>query len=88
MVNAASNTIPVEVVNVEATVYTAITGTITTSTKALSTADQVIIGNTVANYTQQVVEYNLRYFINGNDNRIADKSGTFSTSVLYIAVPQ
>jgi hypothetical protein len=83
-----NDAIPVGVVNVQTTLYSTITGTINTHTRTLSTADQIIITNPLANYTQQSVEYTLRYYTNGGDNRLLGKSGTFNTTVLFVTVPQ
>jgi hypothetical protein len=82
------STIPVSAVSVQTTKYTPTTGTVTTYTRALSTADQIIITNPVANSTQQITEYTLRYYTAAGDNRFAGKSGTFSTTILFVAIPQ
>ena len=88
LVGADSNTIPVAAVSVETTKYTSTSGGILTFTRELSTADQIIITNPLTDYTQQVVEYNLRYFTAPNDSRLSAKSGVFSTTVLFVFIPQ
>ncbi len=86
--NEDDATIPVSVVSVETTKYTSTSGKkIDLYTRALSTADQIIINNPVNHSSQQVVEYNLRYFTTAGDTRLAGKSGTFNTTVLFVAIP-
>lgn len=86
--NESSASIPVGAVNVETTKDTATKGTaITTYTRALSTGDQIIITNPVSHPSQQIVEYSLRYFTAAADSRLLNKSGTFNTTVLFIAIP-
>ena len=88
MVGSGNNTIPVSAVNVETTKYSSTTGGISTFTRALSTNDQIIITNPVTDYTQRSVEYNLRYYTAPNDSRLSSKMGVFSTTVLFVVVPQ
>lgn len=88
MSGSDNNTIPVSAVNVETTKYSSTSGGISTFTRALSTADQIIISNPVTDYTQQSVEYNLRYYTAPNDSRLSSKMGVFSTTVLFVVIPQ
>lgn len=83
-----NNSIPVSAVNVETTKYSSTSGGISTYTRALSTADQIIITNPLTDYTQQSVEYNLRYYTTPNDSRLSSKTGVFSTTVLFVVIPQ
>ncbi len=83
-----NTTIPVSAVNIQATRFTTIQGTINTHTRALSAVDQVLISNPMANYTQQNVEYDLRYYTSPGDNRLSGKSGLYNTTVFFVAVPQ
>lgn len=86
--NSTAATIPVSAVNIETTKYTVTSGAlITTFTRALSTADQIIISNPMANSTHQVVEYSLRYYTAPSDPRLLGKSGIFNTRVLFVAIP-
>ncbi len=81
-------TIPVETVNVETTKFTATKGAvINTYLRALSAADQIIINNPVSHPSHQVTEYTLRYYTAPNDSRLTNKSGTFNTRVLFVAIP-
>ncbi len=87
--NAADATIPVGVVNVEPTIFTSTKGAaLSVYTRALATADQIIIDNPVSHPSHQVVEYNLRYYTAPADSRLFNKSGTFNTTVLFIAIPR
>lgn len=87
--NGDSETIPVAAVKVQAIKYTSTSGgTINTYTRNLSTADQIIINNPVSHSSHQVVEYNLKYSTAAGDTRLAGKSGTFNTTVLFIAIPR
>ncbi|MDP3467935.1 MAG: hypothetical protein Q8S11_06345 [Daejeonella sp.] len=88
LVGSESNTIPVAAVNVQTTKYTSSSGGISTFSRALSTADQVIVTNPMVDYTQQVVEYDLRYYTAANDSRLSGKTGTFNTTVLFVIIPQ
>ncbi|MDO8994986.1 MAG: hypothetical protein Q7U83_18105, partial [Daejeonella sp.] len=88
LIGPDSNTIPVAAVNVQTTKYTSSSGGISTFTRALSTVDQVIITNPMVDYTHQVVEYDLRYYTAANDSRLAGKTGTFNTTVLFVIIPQ
>ncbi|SKB83667.1 hypothetical protein [Daejeonella lutea] len=87
--NENDETIPVGAVNVETTKFTSTNGAaINVYTRALSTADQIIINNPVSHPSHQVVEYNLRYYTAAADSRLLNKSGTFNTTVLFIAIPR
>lgn len=88
LVSSGASTIPVSVVNIEATKSTSTTTGISTYTRALSNSDQVLITNPLTDYTHQVVEYNLRYFTNPGDSRLSKPSGTYNTTVLFVAVPK
>jgi hypothetical protein len=88
LVDASSNTVPVTAVNVQTTKYTSSSGGITTFTRALSTVDQIIVTNPMVDYTQQMIEYDLRYYTAPNDSRLAGKTGVFSTTVLFVIIPQ
>jgi len=88
LVDASSNTVPVTAVNVQTTKYTSSSGGITTFTRALSTVDQIIVTNPIIDYTQQMIEYDLRYYTAPNDSRLAGKTGVFSTTVLFVIIPQ
>lgn len=82
-------TIPVSVVNLQATKDTwTYPATITTFTRALSTADQILISNPVSNFTMYTTEYDLKYYTSPGDNRLSGKGGTFNTTVFFVAVPQ
>ncbi|WP_276349243.1 hypothetical protein [Daejeonella sp. JGW-45] len=85
--NEEDVTIPVSVVNVQTTKHTNTSGNITTFTRALSVADQIIINNPVKNSSMHVVEYNLRYYTTPGDARLSGKGGTFNTTVLFVAIP-
>lgn len=82
------NTIPVSVVNLQAVKFTNTTGTVTTYTRTLSAADQLLISNPMTDYTHQVVEYDLKYFTTPGDSRLVGKNGVFSTTVLFVTLPQ
>ncbi|SDM86882.1 hypothetical protein SAMN05421813_12643 [Daejeonella rubra] len=88
LVGSDSNTIPVSAVSVETTKFTSTSGGVSTFTRELSTADQIIITNPMVDYTQQSVEYNLRYYTAPNDSRLSGKSGVFSTTVLFVVIAQ
>jgi hypothetical protein len=88
LIGSDSNTIPVAAVNVQTTKFTSSSGGISTFTRALSTADQIIVTNPMVDYTQQVIEYDLRYYTAANDSRLAGKTGTFNTTVLFVIIPQ
>jgi hypothetical protein len=88
LVGSDSNTIPVAAVNVQTTKYTPTSGGISTFTRALSTVDQIIVTNPMVDNTQQVTEYDLRYYTAANDSRLAGKTGTFNTTVLFVIIPQ
>lgn len=88
LVSANSITIPVATVNVQATKYTSTSGGISTFARELSTTNQVIVTNPMVDNTQQVTEYDLRYFTAPGDSRLSGKTGVFNTSVLFIVVSQ
>jgi len=88
LVAANSTTIPVAAVNVQATKYTPSSGGISTFTRELSTVNQVLVTNPVVDNTQQVTEYDLRYFTAPNDSRLSGKTGLFNTTVLFVVVSQ
>jgi len=88
LVAANSTTIPVAAVNVQATKYTSTSGGISTFTRELSTVNQVIVTNPMVDNTQQVTEYDLRYYTAPNDSRLAGKTGVFNTTVLFVVVSQ
>lgn len=81
-------TIPVSVVNIEATKSTSTTVGINTYTRELSNSDQILITNPLTDYTHHVVEYNLRYFTQPGDSRLSKPSGTYNTTVIFVAVPK
>jgi hypothetical protein len=83
-----SSTIPVSVVNLETTKSTSTASGIYVYTRQLSNADQVIITNPLADYTQQVVQFNLRYYTIAGDKKLNAATGTYNTSVLFIVIPQ
>lgn len=82
------NTIPVSAISLETVKNTTTSGGINTYTRALSMADQIIITNPLADYTQQVVEYNLRYYTQPGDSRLAIRGGLYRTVVFFVVVPQ
>jgi hypothetical protein len=88
LVAANSTTIPVAAVNVQATKFTSSSGGISTFTRELSTVNQVIVTNPMVDNTQQVTEYDLRYYTAPNDSRLAGKTGVFNTTVLFVVVSQ
>ncbi|TKC08637.1 hypothetical protein [Pedobacter frigoris] len=83
----SSNTIPVAAINLEVTKATTTSGGITCYTRPLSIVDQYFVTNPLSDYTQQVVEFNLRYFTTPGDSRFSGSSGTFTTNVLFVAIP-
>ena len=86
--NESNATIPVGAVNVETTKDTATKGAaIDTYTRALSISNQIIINNPVSHPSHRIVEYTLRYFTTPADPRLFNNSGTFNTTVLFIAIP-
>jgi len=88
LVAANSTTIPVAAVNVQATKFTSSSGGISTFTRELSTVNQVLVTNPMVDNTQQVTEYDLRYFTAPNDSRLSGKTGVFNTTVLFVVVSQ
>jgi hypothetical protein len=85
--STTANTIPVAAISLEVTKYTTTNPGIICFTKALSVTDQYFVTNPLSHHTQQVVEYNLRYFTNPGDSRFSGSSGTFTTNVLFVAIP-
>lgn len=88
LVAANSTSIPVATVNVQATKYTSTSGGVSTFARELSTINQVIVTNPMVDNTQQVTEYDLRYYTAPGDSRLSGKTGVFNTSVLFIVVSQ
>ncbi|NCI50414.1 hypothetical protein GWC95_10810 [Sediminibacterium roseum] len=83
-----SSTIPVSVVNLQTTKNTSTTGGINVFTRKLSNLDQVIITNPMNDYTQQAVQYNLRYYTLAGDTKLNAAAGTYTTSVVFVVIPQ
>lgn len=88
LVSATSNTIPVSAVSLQATQTTSTTGGILTYARQLSTSDQILISNPMTDYTQQVVEYTLRYYTQGGDSRLSQPGGSYNTSVYFVVMPK
>lgn len=84
---SSSNTIPVSAINLETTKYTSTAAGISCFNRSLSVSDQYIINNPLSDYTQQSVEYNLRYYTNPGDGRFSSQSGIFTTNILFVATP-
>lgn len=84
---SGANTIPVGAVNLETTKYTTTAAGIVCYTRSLSASDQVIVDNPLNNHTQQVVEYDLRYYTAPGDSRFSSQSGIFTTNVIFVAIP-
>jgi hypothetical protein len=86
--NSEQAMIPASAVSVEATKYTSTTRSgINTYTQPLTTAGLMLINNPMSHTTHQVVEYTLRYYTAPGDSRLANKSGTFNTTVFFVAIP-
>ena len=86
--NNTEQTIPVAAVSVQTTKFTNTNGAaINTFTRALSNADQIIVNNPVSHPSHQIVEYTLRYYTEPNDSRLSGKSGTFNTTIIFVAIP-
>jgi hypothetical protein len=68
--SGSSSTIPVSVVNLQTTKSTSTSSGINVYTRQLSNLDQVIITNPLTDYTQQVVQYNLRYYTIAGDKKL------------------
>jgi hypothetical protein len=83
-----TSTIPVSVVNLQTTKSTSTASGINVYTRQLSNTDQVIITNPLTDYTQQVVQFNLRYYTTAGDKKLNAATGTYNTSVLFIVIPQ
>lgn len=88
LVGSNSSTIPVSAVSVQTTKFTSTSAGVSTFTRELSTSDQIIITNPMVDNSQQVVEYDLRYYTAPNDIRFSGKSGVFSTTVLFVIIAQ
>ncbi|RYE17585.1 MAG: hypothetical protein EOP51_23630 [Sphingobacteriales bacterium] len=84
---SGANTIPVGVVSLETIKHTSTTAGIVCYTRSLSAVDQVIVNNPLSNHTQQVVEYDLRYYTAPGDSRLSSQSGVFTTNVIFVATP-
>ncbi|RZK80688.1 MAG: hypothetical protein EOO92_07275 [Pedobacter sp.] len=85
---SGSNTMPVSIMRLENTPPAARPG-ITSTTVSLSATDQRIILNTMPNYLYQTVDYNLRYFTNpGNTTVASSPSGSYTTQIIYVILPQ
>lgn len=84
---SGANTIPVSAVSLETTKYTSTSAGIVCYTRSLSAADQVIVSNPLSDHTQQVVEYDLRYYTAPGDSRFSSQSGVFTTNVIFVAIP-
>lgn len=84
---SGANTIPVSVVSLETTKYTSTSTGIICYTRNLSATDQIIVSNPLTNHTQQVVEYDLRYYTQPGDTRLSSQTGTFTTNVIFVAIP-
>ncbi len=80
-------TIPVSAVSLEVTKYTTTNAGITCFTRSLSASDQIFITNPLSHHTQQDVEYNLRFFTAPGNPQFSGANGTFSTSVVFVAIP-
>ncbi|RZM24158.1 MAG: hypothetical protein EOO88_23795 [Pedobacter sp.] len=85
--NSSSYTIPVSAVNLEVTKYTTTNAGIAMYTRSLSAADQIFITNPLNHHTQQEVEYNLRFFTSPGNPVFSGANGTFSTSIVFVAIP-
>jgi hypothetical protein len=86
--SGSSSTIPVSVVNLQTTKSTSTSSGINVYTRQLSNLDQVIITNPLTDYTQQVVQYNLRYYTIAGDKKLNASTGTYTTSVVFVVIPQ
>ncbi|MES2332721.1 MAG: hypothetical protein V4539_24145 [Bacteroidota bacterium] len=86
--SASGATIPVSVVSLQTTKSTSTSAGINVYTRQLSATDQIIITNPLVDFTQQVVQFNLRYYTTAGDKRLSGPSGTFNTSVLFVVIPQ
>ncbi|TCC96755.1 hypothetical protein [Pedobacter psychroterrae] len=84
---SSSYTIPVSAVSLELTKYTTTNAGIVVYTRSLSASDQVFITNPVSHHTQQEVEYNIRFSTAPGNSVFSGANGTFSTSVVFIAIP-
>ena len=84
----SSATIPVDVAKIEATKSTTTSAGIITYTRNLSASDQVLITNPLSDYTQQVVEYTIRYYTLPNDSRFPSASGDYTVNIIFAVIPQ
>lgn len=87
LTSSGGGSIPASAVSLEALQTTSTAPGINTYTRELSNSDQVIITNPVTDNSQSVVEYTLRYFTKPGDNRLNQPSGTYSTTVIFVAIP-
>lgn len=85
--STSSNTIPVEAINLQTTKYTTTANGINCFNRSLSAVDQYIITNPLSDYTQQIVEYDLRYYTAPGDKRFSLPAGVFTTNILFVAIP-
>lgn len=83
-----SKTIPVSAIRLQPGSTTPSVPNITYTTLSLSSSDQTVITNPMTNFNYQIVEYDLRYFTQGSDPRFSILSGTYTTNVLYVVIPQ
>lgn len=82
-----SYTLPVSVINLEVSLGSPISG-VTTNTVSLSQNNQLVITNTNTNWPNQTVEYNLKYFINGNQpSFFSVPADSYTGTLLYVVVP-
>lgn len=84
---SGTNTIPVSVVRLTNNPVVARSGIISTPVQ-LSSSDQVIIRNSLPDYTYQTTEYDLNYAISGGNSAVlSSNTGAYSTQVIYIVLP-
>lgn len=81
-------TLPVSVIKLQTSLTSPITG-VTCNTVTLSnTSGTPVIVNTNPNYPYQTVEYNLKYYINGNDpNIFSTPAETYTGTLVFVVVP-
>lgn len=85
---SGSNTMPVSVMRLENMVAGSLPS-ITSTEVALSSADQRIILNPMPSHLYHTVDYNLRYFIlPGNTVISSTATGSYSTQLIYVVLPQ
>lgn len=85
-----SSTIPVSAIHLEITQTQENLPNLTIAPSfSLTAAETVAVRNPSRNYLYADVEYNLRYFIPQNETRnILGSSGTYTTQIFFIAIPQ